>query len=62
MAAECWLGSNDWIGNSNNLKAFRDHSETNNDKSKFHFVMYDIDAAFATDNLFTLLSDKTFVY
>ena len=58
MAAECWLGSNDWIANSNNLKAFRDHSETKNDKGKFHFVMYDIDAAFATDNLFNDIITK----
>lgn len=58
MAAECWLGSNDWLVNSNNIKAFRERTEDLSDRGKFHFVMYDMDAAFATDNLFPDIKSK----
>ncbi len=58
MAAECWLGSNDWLVNSNNIKAFRERTDDLSDRGKFHFVMYDMDAAFATDNLFDDIKAK----
>ncbi len=58
MAAECWVGSNDWLVNSNNIKAFRERTGDKSDRGKFHFVMYDMDAAFATDNLFTDIKSK----
>ena len=58
MAAECWLGSNDWLVNSNNIKAFRERVDDGSDRGKFHFVMYDMDAAFASDNLFNDIKTK----
>ena len=47
MAAECYIGSNDWLTNSNNIKGFRSRK----DGGKFHFVMFDTDSAFGNDNM-----------
>lgn len=47
MAVCCYLGSNDWITNTNNVKAFRSRL----DNGRFHFVMMDQDAAFSMDNM-----------
>ena len=49
MAAECYLGSGDWLTNSNNIKGFRSRT----DDGKFHFVMFDADSAFGTTNMIT---------
>ncbi len=43
MAIELYLGSNDWP--RNNLKGFR-----HRDNGKFRFVLYDLDAAFASNS------------
>lgn len=51
MAAECYIGSSDWLTNSNNIKGFR----SRNDGGKFHLVMFDTDAAFgSTDMLYSV--------
>lgn len=47
MAAECYIGSNDWLTNSNNIKGFR--SQT--DGGKFHLVMFDTDSGFGNNNM-----------
>ena len=47
MAAECYIGSNDWLTNSNNIKGFR----SQNDGGKFHFVMFDTDSGFGNTNM-----------
>ena len=47
MALECFLGSSDWLMNTNNVKGFRSKS----DGGKFHFVLFDLDAAFAYNNM-----------
>ncbi len=58
MAAELYIGCNDWITNSNNMKGFRSRAAN----GKFHLVMFDKDSAFgSTDmiaNMFTLLSNN----
>lgn len=54
MAAQCWLGGNDWITNDNNAKGFRERSED----GRFHFVMYDVDAVFSYTDLFSQLKKK----
>lgn len=46
MAAECYVGCNDWITNSNNVKGFRSR-----DDGRFHLVFMDLDQGFATDNM-----------
>lgn len=40
MAAECYLGSWDWLTANNNTKVFRSR-----DDGRFHFVMYDVESA-----------------
>lgn len=47
MAVEMYIGSNDWINNSNNLKAYRALD------GKFRFVMFDTDACCSVGNQFT---------
>lgn len=49
FAVEMYLGSNDWLNNSNNVKAFRPAYEN----GKFRFVLFDLDAAFSVSNMFT---------
>ena len=46
MALECYVGPSDWITNTNNVKGFRSRSD-----GKFHFVLFDLDSAFSTDNM-----------
>lgn len=48
MAAEFFLGGNDWITNNNNIKWFKGHGD-----GKFHFVVFDGDQWFTMDNLFS---------
>ena len=47
MAAECYIGSNDWLTNSNNIKGFRSQA----DGGKFHLVMFDTDSGFGNTNM-----------
>ena len=47
MAAECYIGSGDWITNSNNIKGFRSRTED----GKFHLVLFDADSAFGSTNM-----------
>ena len=47
MAAECYIGSTDWLTNCNNIKGFRSRK----DNGKFHMVMFDTDAAFNNNNM-----------
>lgn len=47
MAAECYIGSGDWLTNSNNIKGFR----SRNDGGKFHFVMFDADSSFGSTDM-----------
>ncbi len=47
MAAECYMGSGDWITNSNNIKGFRSRT----DDGKFHLVLFDTDSAFGSTNM-----------
>lgn len=46
MALECFLGSSDWITNTNNVKGFRSRSD-----GKFHFVLFDLDSAFGSTSM-----------
>ena len=47
MAAECYIGSSDWLTNSNNIKGFRSRT----DDGKFHLVMFDTDSGFGNSNM-----------
>ena len=47
MALECWIGSSDWITNTNNIKGYRSKS----DQGRFRFVFFDADAAFSNNNM-----------
>lgn len=47
MAAECYIGSDDWLTNCNNIKGFRSRV----DNGKFHFVMFDADSSFGNSNM-----------
>lgn len=47
MATECYIGSNDWLTNSNNLKGFRSRV----DDGKFHLVLFDADQAFTVRDM-----------
>ena len=51
MAAECYVGCNDWLTNSNNVKGFRSRQD-----GKFHLVFMDLDQGFAMNNMMTSLS------
>lgn len=51
MAAECYIGSSDWLTNSNNIKGFR----SRNNDGKFHMVMLDTDAAFGNTDMISLI-------
>lgn len=53
MAAECYMGSSDWITNSNNIKGFR----SRNDDGKFHLVLFDADSAFGSTNMISSIYD-----
>ncbi len=48
MALECYMGPNDWLTNTNNIKAFRSRTD-----GKFHFVLFDTDSAFGTSTMLT---------
>ena len=51
MAFECYIGCSDWITNTNNVKGFRSRS----DDGKFHFVVFDLDSAWDSDNMISNL-------
>lgn len=53
MAAECYIGSTDWLTNCNNIKGFRSRI----DNGKFHMVMFDTDAAFNNYNMIASIHD-----
>jgi len=46
MAAECYVGCNDWLTNSNNVKGFRDRND-----GKFHLVFMDLDQGFTMNDM-----------
>lgn len=54
MATECYIGSNDWLTNNNNVKGFRDR-----DNGRFHIVMMDVDQGFASDNMLNNITAST---
>ena len=53
MAAECYIGSTDWLTNCNNIKGFRSRT----DNGKFHMMMFDTDAAFNNNNMIASIYD-----
>ena len=55
MAAECYIGSSDWLTNSNNAKGYRSQHD-----GKFHLVMMDLDAAFSTTGMVSSLSGRLY--
>ena len=55
MAVELYLGNNDWP--KNNVKGFRSKSD-----GKFHFVLFDLDHSFNTNNSFQEFADKQNYY
>ena len=55
MAAEFYLGSNDWP--QNNIKGFRLR-----DGGRFRFVLYDLDGTFGTSDAFNSFANKEFYY
>lgn len=54
MAAECYIGSSDWLTNCNNVKGFRSRA----DGGKFHLVMIDLDAGFQMTNMVSRLPNS----
>jgi len=48
MALECYIGSSDWLTNTNNVKGFRSRSD-----GKFHFVLFDTESAFSSSTMLT---------
>lgn len=56
MALECYIGSNDWLTNSNNLKGFRSRE----DDGKFHLVLFDADQAFRVTNMLSQVYGLTY--
>ena len=46
MAAECYVGCNDWLTNSNNVKGFRSRQD-----GKFHLVFMDLDQGFMMNDM-----------
>ena len=50
MAAECYVGCNDWLTNSNNVKGFRSRND-----GKFHLVFMDLDQGFSMNNMLSSL-------
>jgi len=50
MAAECYVGCNDWLTNSNNVKGFRSRQD-----GKFHLVFMDLDQGFSMNDMITAL-------
>ena len=55
MAVECYVGSSDWILNSNNIKGYRSR-----DDGKFHLVFMDVDAAFAYTGILDSFSGQLY--
>lgn len=53
MAAECYIGSSDWLTNCNNVKGYRSQND-----GKFHLICMDLDAAFSTTTMLSSLSGK----
>lgn len=53
MAAECYVGSSDWLTNSNNVKGYRSQYD-----GKFHLIFMDLDAAFSSTNMLSSLAGK----
>ncbi|MBP5514057.1 MAG: CotH kinase family protein, partial [Bacteroidaceae bacterium] len=47
MAAECYVGSSDWLTNSNNVKGYREKKNG----AKFHLVFMDLDSGFGSTNM-----------
>lgn len=55
MAAECYIGSDDWLTNSNNVKGFRDKAD-----GKFHLVLMDVDGGFHDNSMIYSLEKKLY--
>ncbi|MCF0198304.1 MAG: CotH kinase family protein [Bacteroidaceae bacterium] len=45
MAACVWMGNNDWLPNTNNVKGYR----SNEGDGRFHFVLFDLDQTFDSE-------------
>ncbi len=54
MAAECYVGCNDWVTNSNNVKGFRSRND-----GRFHLVFMDLDQGFTNDNMLNSMKINT---
>lgn len=54
MALECYMGSTDWLTNTNNVKGFRSRTD-----GKFHFVLFDTDSAFGSSSMLTQVLNIT---
>lgn len=53
MAAECYVGCNDWLTNCNNVKGYRSRND-----GKFHLVFMDLDSGFSNTNMLSSLANS----
>ena len=56
MAAECYVGSSDWLTNSNNVKGYREKKNG----AKFHLVFMDLDSGFGSTNMIGSLQNHLY--
>ena len=55
MAAEAYVGSSDWLTNSNNVKGYRSKAD-----GKYHLVFMDLDSGFGSTNMIGELSGRLY--
>ena len=55
MAAECYIGSSDWLTNCNNVKGYRSKND-----GKFNLICMDLDAAFSSTSMLSSLSGRLY--
>ena len=55
MAAECYIGSSDWLTNCNNVKGYRSQAD-----GKFHLVVMDADACFQFSDMISRLPNHLY--
>ncbi len=55
MAAECYIGSSDWLTNNNNVKGYRSQ-----DNGKFHLVVLDADSGFGVSDMMSRLASHLY--
>ena len=53
MAAECYIGSTDWLTNSNNVKGYRSRND-----GKFHLICMDLDSGFGSSSMLNSLAGR----